>query len=82
MNFAESHHFVSSVNTHGGTEVCNYPWDTWATLHADDQWWQYVCHEYADTAQAYSTGGYMTGYDDGITNGYAWYEVNGGGRII
>ncbi len=78
MNFAENHHFVSSANTHGGTEVCNYPWDTWAPLHADDQWWQYVCHEYADTAQANSTGGYMSGYNDGITNGYAWYEVDGG----
>ncbi len=77
MNLAENHHFVSSANTHGGAEVCNYPWDTWAPLHADDEWWQYVCHEYADTAQAYSTG-YMTGFDDGITNGYAWYEVAGG----
>ncbi len=78
MNFAENHHFVSSSNTHGGTEVCNYPWDTWAPLHADDQWWQYVCHEYADTAQAYAPSNYMNEFDDGITNGYAWYEVNGG----
>lgn len=78
MNFAENHHFVSSANTHGGTEVCNYPWDTWATLHADDVWWQYVCHEYADTAQFYSPNGYMNEFDDGITNGYAWYEVAGG----
>lgn len=78
MNFAESRHFVMSANFHGGTEVCNYPWDTWATLHPDDQWWQYVCHEYADTAQTYSVSGYMNGYNDGITNGFAWYEVDGG----
>lgn len=78
MNFAENNHFVMSANTHGGTEVCNYPWDTWAQLHADDDWWQYVCHEYADTAQAYSPNGYMSGYDDGITNGYAWYSIWGG----
>ncbi len=78
MAFAESHHFVMSCNMHGGTEVCNYPWDTWPTLSADDDWWQYVCHEYADTAQLHSPSGYMNGYDDGITNGYAWYEVAGG----
>ena len=78
MQFAEEHHFTMSANTHGGTEVCNYPWDTWPDLHADDDWWQYVCHEYADTAQFYSPNGYMDGYDDGITNGYAWYEVAGG----
>jgi len=78
MNFAEAHQFVVSANTHGGTEVCNYPWDTWPDLHADDEWWQYVCHEYADTAQLYSPPGYMSGYDDGITNGYAWYTISGG----
>ncbi|MBN2174604.1 MAG: PKD domain-containing protein [Bacteroidales bacterium] len=78
MQFAEEHHFVLSANTHGGTEVCNYPWDTWPDLHADDDWWQYVCHEYADTAQYYSPSGYMDEYNDGITNGYQWYTVNGG----
>jgi len=78
MEFAEEHHFVVSANMHGGTEVCNYPWDTWATLHPDDDWWQYVCHEYADTAQYYSPAGFMSGYDDGITNGYQWYSISGG----
>jgi PKD repeat protein/murein tripeptide amidase MpaA len=78
MEFAEENHFVVSANTHGGTEVCNYPWDTWPDLHADDDWWQYVCHEYADTAQLHSPPGYMSGYDDGITNGYAWYTISGG----
>ncbi len=78
MNFAESRHFVMSANFHGGTEVANYPWDTWATLAADDNWWQYVCHEYADMAQANSPAGYFNLYNDGITNGFAWYEVNGG----
>ena len=78
MAFAENHHFVSSCNMHGGSEVCNYPWDTWPTLAADDDWWQYVCHEYADTAQMHSPSGYMSGFDDGITNGYAWYSISGG----
>ncbi|MCD4665538.1 MAG: PKD domain-containing protein [Bacteroidales bacterium] len=78
MELAENNHFVMSSNFHGGTEVCNYPWDTWAPLHADDDWWQYVCHEYADTAQHYSPPDYMDDYDDGITNGYQWYSINGG----
>ena len=78
MDFAEDHHFVMSANFHGGAEVLNYPWDTWARLAADDNWWQYVCHEYADTAHIYSPPGYLTGYNNGITNGYAWYTIAGG----
>jgi hypothetical protein len=78
MALAEEKAFNMSANIHGGTEVCNYPWDTWEHLHADDDWWQYVCHQYADTAQFYSPPGYMNEYDDGITNGYAWYRITGG----
>jgi PKD repeat protein len=78
MAFAGDHHIVHSCNTHGGAEVCNYPWDTWAQLHADDDWWQYVCHEYADTVHEYAPTGYLTDLDNGITNGYAWYEIAGG----
>lgn len=78
MDFAEAHNFVMSANIHGGAEVCNYPWDTWAILAADDNWWINVCREYADTAHYYSPPGYMTGFNNGITNGYQWYTISGG----
>ena len=35
-------------------------------------------HEYADLAQENSNSGYFNSFDDGITNGYEWYEVSGG----
>ena len=78
MEMAENNHFVMAANTHGGAEVVNYPWDTWSTLAADDDWWQFVSHEYADTAQANSPSYYMSGFNDGITNGYQWYTISGG----
>lgn len=78
MAMAEDHHFVSSANFHGGAEVCNYPWDTWSRLTADDDWWVYVCREYADTAHLYAPSNYLNEFDDGITNGYAWYRITGG----
>jgi len=79
MNFAETRHFVMSANFHGGAEVCNYPWDTKALLPADVNWWLFVCNEFADTVQAHSPSTYFTDtYASGVTNGYAWYEVNGG----
>lgn len=78
MNFAEGRNFVLSSNLHGGTEVCNYPWDHKYNLCADDSWWQYVCHEYADTCQMYAPSNYMNEYYDGITNGADWYVIDGG----
>jgi hypothetical protein len=78
MEFAEENHFVSGTNIHGGEEVCNYPFDTWSRLAADDDWWQYVCHEYADTTHLYAPPNYMSDFDNGITNGYAWYSISGG----
>lgn len=78
MNFAGEHHFVMAANFHGGAEVFNYPWDTWPRLHPDNNWWVYVGRQYVDTVHVHAGGGYMSDYDNGITNGYAWYEVNGG----
>ncbi len=77
MDLAEAHMLVISANFHGGAEVVNYPWDTWSTRHADDQWFQDISHMYADTVHAFSSG-YMTGFNNGITNGWDWYEVDGG----
>ncbi len=78
MNLADQHDFVLSCNMHTGAEVANYPWDTWGRLHADDNWWQYVCRQYADTVHAHAPAGYFTDLDNGITNGYAWYSISGG----
>lgn len=78
MNTFAANHFTMSCNFHGGAEVVNYPWDTWARLHADDNWWQYVSRQYADTVHANAIAGYMTDLNNGITNGYAWYRVTGG----
>ncbi len=78
MNFASFHDFVMSTNLHGGAEVCNYPWDTWVKRHPDDDWWQFVCREYADTVHVYAPSGYLDGFDNGITNGYDWYSISGG----
>jgi hypothetical protein len=78
MNFADSSHFVMSMNFHGGAEVFNYPWDTWSKLHADNSWFDFLGREYADTVHLYSPGGYLTFMDNGVTNGYAWYSITGG----
>lgn len=78
MMFADTMHFTMAANFHGGAELLNYPWDTWTRLHADDAWWQYVSREYADTCHSNSPSGYLTDEINGITNGAAWYQINGG----
>lgn len=78
MAFGNAHNIVLSANFHGGAEVINYPWDTWITRHADDNWFQLISREFADAAQAASPSGYLTDLNNGITNGYDWYEVAGG----
>lgn len=78
MEFAYQHNFTMAANFHGGIELVNYPWDTWVRRHPDNNWYIYVSREYADTAQANSPSGYFTGQNNGITNGYDWYEVDGG----
>jgi hypothetical protein len=77
MEFMTKHNFVISANFHSGAEVVNYPWDTWTQRHADDSWFKFISREYADTVHQYSSG-YMTGFDNGITNGADWYMINGG----
>ena len=77
MQFAQDNAFVMGANYHGGAEVMNYPWDNTYTLHADDAWYQLISHEYANLCHAVSAG-YMTDYNNGITNGAAWYMIGGG----
>ncbi len=77
MNYLNTWKPNLSANFHGGTEVVNYPFDTWEELHADDEWFRFISREYADTAQN-KLAGYMRGFDNGITNGYQWYTISGG----
>ncbi|MEO8514036.1 MAG: M14 family zinc carboxypeptidase [Ignavibacteria bacterium] len=77
MNLAGLNYFRLSANFHGGTEVVNYPWDSWSRLSSDDAWWVRVSRKYADTVHTYAPSTYMNGYVNGITNGYAWYYVHG-----
>ena len=78
ISFMRRHKFVLSANFHSGAEVVNYPWDRWFRLHADDDWFYNVSRRYADTVHEHSVSGYMTYLDNGITNGYDWYRINGG----
>jgi hypothetical protein len=78
VKFMRSHKFVISANFHAGEEVVNYPWDRWSRLHADNEWFYTISRKYADTVHLYSASGYMDFLENGVTNGFDWYKINGG----
>jgi len=80
MNFCSSHDFVMSANSHSGAEVISYPWDSWASdkkVNADQNWWKYISHKYADLVHKNSPSLYMSDFDNGVTHGGDWYIVTG-----
>jgi hypothetical protein len=84
MDYAAKHYFILSANFHGGSEVLNYPWDTWTggppdnKKHPDDTWFSRICKNWADSAKK-SNSNYLTDVtSSGYTNGGDWYVISGG----
>jgi len=78
--FAQAHNFVMSANSHSGIELVNYPWDTWTSnvkTHPDNNWWDHVSYNFANTIHDNAPGSYFQGQGDGVTHGGDWYVVDG-----
>jgi len=75
MNFQKSRQFALSTNFHGGAEVMNYAWDTIPDRHPFHDLLIEIALDYSNKALYIKNNGE---FENGITNGYAWYEVNGG----
>ncbi|MBS1959411.1 MAG: DUF2817 domain-containing protein [Bdellovibrionales bacterium] len=75
MKFQAQHNFKLSANFHGGSEVVNYPWDTDQKRHPLDSYLQQISLNYTRVVPYLWNS---TEFKNGITNGYDWYEVDGG----
>jgi predicted deacylase len=75
MNWQNQIAFKLSANFHGGAEVVNYPWDTSPDQCPNHDLIKDLSLEYATNAPYMATS---TVFNNGITNGFEWYEVNGG----
>ena len=73
MNFSQSRNFSQSINYHGGALVINYPWDYTYSLAPDDA----LITQMALTYSTPNTPMYNGDFDQGITNGAAWYVITG-----
>jgi hypothetical protein len=75
MKFQAAHHFKLSANFHGGAQVVNYPWDAIPDPFPLDNFVKEISLDYSKRAPYIHNS---TEFKEGITNGYAWYEVKGG----
>lgn len=75
MKFQAKHQFKLSANFHGGAEVVNYPWDAQPEPFPLTDLCKELSIDYAKrTVYIYQS----EEFENGITNGYAWYPVMGG----
>lgn len=80
MDYAFQHCFTMSACFHAGSELVNYPWDSYLSYvkkHADNDWFSSISRKYANYCQQNATDGYFTDENNGITNGGDWYVVYG-----
>jgi carboxypeptidase D len=74
MEYANNHHFVVSLNYHGGFLVMNYVWDYTSALAPDND----ACIEMSlDYSEANSSMYYDSPYPQGIVRGAVWYVATG-----
>lgn len=79
--YVEGHNFLLSANLHGGSEVMNYPWDSFTSAsnpHPASDWWQAVCKRFVDTARVYSNSHFRDVTTSGYIAGGDWYVIDGG----
>ena len=75
MEWQSKRNFALSANFHGGAEVVNYPWDTIGDRHPLHELVRQISLDYAAEIPSMRDS---YEFPNGVTNGYDWYEVNGG----
>eukprot|EP00301_Raphidiophrys_heterophryoidea_P003016 c11381_g1_i3.p1 GENE.c11381_g1_i3~~c11381_g1_i3.p1 ORF type:complete len:611 (-),score=160.77 c11381_g1_i3:110-1942(-) len=80
--FVDSRFFSLGANLHGGSMVCNYPWDgTYnhqnlrMSYSPDQDLFVHLCKSYSE---AHPTMRVLGPFPDGITNGAKWYYLYNG----
>ncbi|KAL6083005.1 hypothetical protein STEG23_028005, partial [Scotinomys teguina] len=90
MKWLKTETFVLSANLHGGALVASYPFDNGVqatgallsrSLTPDDDVFQHLAYTYASRNPNMTKGDQCRNkrnFPNGITNGYAWYPLQGG----
>ena len=82
MDFANAHYFSISANLHSGSEILNYPWDSFYASELplpDNSWFEQICSKYVAAARK-TDPEYMASEiaQNGYVFGSQWYKISGG----
>ena len=81
IDYVTAHNFRLSANLHGGSEVLNYPWDSFTSSqmpHPYADWWCEVSRRFVDTLREVSSSHFRNVTDNGYIAGGDWYVIHGG----
>lgn len=81
MDYVSEHNFLLSANLHGGSEVMNYPWDSFTSsvMPVDcADWWQDVCRRFVGTCRQVSSDAFSEVTPEGYIAGGDWYVIRNG----
>lgn len=81
IDYFSKHNFRVSANLHGGSEVMNYPWDSFTSSqqqHPMHEWWKAVCKRFVDTSRTYSSSHFRDVNTEGYIDGGDWYVIPNG----
>lgn len=79
--YVDSHNFLLSANIHGGSEVLNYPWDSFTSSQRPNEhsdWWKEVCKRFVDTCRAVNSQLLRDVTNRGYIAGGDWYVIHNG----
>ena len=79
--YVERHNFLLSANLHGGSEVMNYPWDSFTSqqrLNEHSEWWKEVSKRFVDTCRKVDPMRFRDVNHRGYVNGGDWYVISNG----
>lgn len=81
IDYVAAHHFRLSANIHGGSEVLNYPWDSFTSRqipHPLTSWWNAVSQRFVDSCRSHDASLFTDVISRGYLQGGDWYVIPNG----
>lgn len=81
IDYVQQHNFQLSANLHGGSEVMNYPWDSFTSRQNPNEhavWWQEMGKRFVDTCRLYDNQRFRDVNSAGVIEGGDWYVISNG----